>query len=96
MKVKIRTPFFETSVKNYIYGDDVLAYAKAADAASEEYDVDVLFVAPYTEIRRVRENTERLIVLAPYMDAIRPGRVSPMCCQSAEGCGRPGGSAQSQ
>ncbi len=61
-------------MKNYIYGDDVLAYAKAADAASEEYDVDVLFVAPYTEIRRVRENTERLIVLAPYMDAIRPGR----------------------
>jgi triosephosphate isomerase len=74
VKVKIRTPFFETSVKNYIYGDAVLEYAKAADAASMEYDVDVLFVAPYTEIRRVRENTERLIVLAPYMDAIRPGR----------------------
>jgi triosephosphate isomerase len=36
--------------------------------------VDVLFVAPYTEIRRVRENTEKLIVLAPYMDSIRPGR----------------------
>jgi triosephosphate isomerase len=74
VKVKIRTPFFETSVKNYIYGDAVLEYAKAADAASKEYNVDVLFVAPYTEIRRVRENTERLIVLAPYMDAIKPGR----------------------
>lgn len=74
MKVKIRTPFFETSVKNYIYGDAVLAYARAADAASKAYDVDVLFVAPYTELRRVRENTEKLIVLAPYMDAIRPGR----------------------
>lgn len=74
MKAKIRTPFFETSVKNYIYGDAVLEYAKAADAASKEYDVDVLFVAPYTEIRRVRENTDRLIVLAPYMDALRPGR----------------------
>ena len=74
MKTKIRTPFFETSVKNYIYGDAVLEYARAADAASKEYDVDVLFVAPYTEIRRVRENTDRLIVLAPYMDAIRPGR----------------------
>ena len=74
MKIKIRTPFFETSVKNYIYGDVVLEYARAADAASKEHDVDVLFVAPYTEIRRVRENTDQLIVLAPYMDAIRPGR----------------------
>ena len=74
MKIKIRTPFFETSVKNYIYGDAVLEYAKAADEASKEYDVDVLFVAPYTEIRRVRQNTDRLIVFAPYMDAIRPGR----------------------
>ena len=24
MKTKIRTPFFEVGVKNYIYGDDVL------------------------------------------------------------------------
>jgi len=74
VKVKIRTPFFETSVKNYIYGDAVLEYARAADAASTEHNVDVLFVVPYTEIRRVRENTDRLIVLAPYMDSLRPGR----------------------
>ena len=74
MKTKIRAPFFETSVKNYIYGDAVLEYARAADAASKEHDVDVLFVAPYTELRRVRENTDRLIVLAPYMDALQPGR----------------------
>ena len=74
MKAKIRPPFFETSVKNYIYGDAVLEYAQAADEAAIEFDVDVLFVPPYTEIRRVRENTQRLIVLAPYMDALRPGR----------------------
>jgi triosephosphate isomerase len=74
VKTKIRVPFFETSVKNYIYGDAVLEYARAADAASKEHDVDVLFVAPYTELRRVRENTDRLIILAPYMDALRPGR----------------------
>ncbi|MEA5077471.1 MAG: triose-phosphate isomerase [Anaerolineaceae bacterium] len=74
MKTKIRAPFFETSVKNYIYGDAVLAYAKAADAAAKEFDIDVIFVAPYTDIRRICENTDRLIVFAPYMDAIRPGR----------------------
>jgi triosephosphate isomerase len=74
MKAKIRVPFFETSVKNYIYGDAVMAYAKAADAAAKEYDIDVIFVAPYTEIRWISENTDRIMVFAPYMDALRPGR----------------------
>lgn len=73
-KVNIRTPFFETSVKNYIYGDAVLELARAADAAAVKYDVDVLFISPYTEIRRIRENCPHLIVLAPYMDTLRPGR----------------------
>lgn len=74
MKTLPKPPFFETSVKNYIYGDAVLEYAKAVDAAAVKYDVDALFIAPYTEIRRITENTERLIVLAPYMDSIRLGR----------------------
>ena len=73
-KVKIRVPFFETSVKNYIFGDAVLEMAKAAEAASVKYDVDILFISPYTEIRRLRENCQRLIILAPYMDTLRPGR----------------------
>ena len=41
MKRKIRTPYFEIGTKNYIYGDTVLEYAKAADAAAEKYDIDV-------------------------------------------------------
>ncbi len=73
-KVKIRTPFFETSVKCYIYGDAVLEMAKAADAASVKYDVDVLFIVPLLEIRRVREQCPNLIIAAPYMDTLRPGR----------------------
>ena len=74
MKPHIRTPYFEIGTKNYIYGDTVLAYAKAADAAAEKYDIDVLFIAPATEIRRIAENTKHLIILAPYMDTLRPGR----------------------
>ena len=74
MKQQIRTPFFEIGVKNYIYGDDVLALAKAADAAALRYDIDVLFIAPYVDIRRIAENCENLIVFAPYMDTLRPGR----------------------
>lgn len=74
MKRQIRTPYFEIGTKNYIYGDTVLEYALAADAAAEKYDIDVLFITPAVEIRRVVEQTKRLIVLAPYMDTLRPGR----------------------
>ncbi len=74
MKTLIRAPFFETSIKNYIYGDAVLEYAKTADFAAKEFDIDVIFVAPYTEIRRVCENTDRIMVFAPHMDALKPGR----------------------
>ena len=74
MKPTIRTPFFEVGVKNYLYGDAVLKLAKAADEAAAAYDIDVLFIAPYTDIRRVAEHTSHLIVLAPYMDTLQPGR----------------------
>lgn len=74
MKQKIRTPYFEIGVKNYVYGDEVLRLAKAADEAAERYDIDVLFICPAVEIRRVAENVKHLIVLAPYMDTLRPGR----------------------
>lgn len=74
MKRQIRTPFFEVGVKNYVYGDDVLKMALVLDELSSKYDIDVLYVVPYTEIRTVAESTKNLIVLAPYMDTLRPGR----------------------
>ena len=74
MRPRIRTPYFEIGIKNYIYGDAILELAKVADAVSEKYDIDVLFITPVTELRRVAENTKNLIVLAPYMDTLRPGR----------------------
>lgn len=74
MKPAIRVPYFEIGTKNYIYGDQLLEYAIAADKAAEKYDIDVLFICPAVEIRRVAENTKHLIVLAPYMDTLRPGR----------------------
>lgn len=73
-KVLPKAPFFETSVKNYIYGDAVYDYAKAVDEAAIKYDIDAIFIAPYTEIRRIVENTSRIFVFAPYMDTLRPGR----------------------
>lgn len=74
MKPTIRVPYFEVGTKNYVYGDQLLEYAIAADKAAEKYDIDVLFICSPVEIRRVCENTKNLIVLAPYMDTLRPGR----------------------
>jgi triosephosphate isomerase len=74
IKKKIRTPYFEVGVKNYIYGDAVFEMAKILEACSKKYDIDVLYIVPYTEIRRVAENTDNLIIIAPYMDTLRPGR----------------------
>ena len=74
MKPKIRTPYFEIGTKNYIYGETEMEYALAADRASEKYDIDDLFITPSVEIRRIAENTKHLIILAPYMDTLRPGR----------------------
>lgn len=74
MKRKVRAPYFETGTKCYIYGDQVFELAKAAEAASVKYDVDVLFIAPYVDIRRIREACPHLVILAPYMDTLQPGR----------------------
>lgn len=70
----LKPPFFEIGPKSYLYGDDVLNLALAADQASEKYDVDIIFTTPVVDIRRVAESTRFIHVFAPHMDAICPGR----------------------
>ena len=70
----IHAPFFEIGPKSYLYGDDVTALAKAADAASEKYQVDIIFTTPIVEIARVKALTKHIHVFAPHMDSLRPGR----------------------
>ncbi len=70
----LKPPFFEIGPKSYLFGDDVLSLALAADAASRKYDIDIIFTTPVVDIRRVAEATERIFVFAPHMDPIRSGR----------------------
>ena len=70
----IKAPFFEIGPKSYLYGQDVIDLAKAADAASEKYGVDIIFTTPVVEIARVKAATRRIHVFAPHMDPLRPGR----------------------
>ena len=71
---KIKAPFFEIGPKSYLWGDDILELAKAADAASEKYGVDIIFTTPVVDIRRVSEATKNIHVFAPHMDPLYPGR----------------------
>lgn len=70
----IKAPFFEIGPKSYLYGEDVLSLALAADRASEKYDVDIIFTCPVVDIRTVKQATRRIHVFAPHMDPIYPGR----------------------
>lgn len=67
-------PFFEIGPKSYLYGQDVIDLAIAADKASEKYGVDIIFTTPVVEIARVSAATHRIHVFAPHMDPLRPGR----------------------
>lgn len=70
----IKAPFFEIGPKSYLYGQDVIDLAIAADKASEKYDVDIIFTCPVAEIARVKAATKRIHVFAPHMDPLEPGR----------------------
>lgn len=70
----IKPPFFEIGPKSYLYGNDVLKLAKAADKAAARYGVDVIFTTPYANIEQVARETEHIHVFAPHMDALRTGR----------------------
>lgn len=70
----IKAPFFEIGPKSYLYGQDVIDLAIAADKASEKYSVDIIFTCPIVEIARVKAATKHIHVFAPHMDPLRPGR----------------------
>jgi triosephosphate isomerase len=70
----IKPPFFEIGPKNYLFGDQILELALAADKASEKYDVDIIFTTPYVDIRTVSEKTKKIHVFAPHMDCVSAGR----------------------
>lgn len=67
-------PFFEVGPKSYLFGEDVMSLARAADAASDEHNVRVLFTPPLVHLQAVASETRHLVVCAPHMDPIRPGR----------------------
>jgi len=71
---KIKPPFFEIGTKAYLYGEGVLALAKAADIISKKYNVSIIFDPQYVDIPKIVEETENLYVFAQHMDSLPIGR----------------------
>jgi triosephosphate isomerase len=71
---KIGTPFFICNPKSYLYGEECLDLAKAADSFAEKYGVEIFFTAPYADLAKINDNTENIIVTAQHMDPLSPGR----------------------
>lgn len=71
---KIKPPFFEIGPKAYMYGDDMVSLAKKMDEASKKYDVRIILTPQYTDIYRIAQETENVLVFAQHMDSLEVGR----------------------
>jgi triosephosphate isomerase len=74
IKHKQGKPFFEIGPKTYIYGQEAVELALAADVCSKKYDVDIIFTAQYTDIEAISHKVRYIKVYAQHMDPIYPGK----------------------
>jgi len=70
----ITPPFFEFGPKAYLYGDELLALAKHADAMSKKYKVQIIITPQYVDIGMLAHEMERGLIFAQHMDALDVGR----------------------
>jgi triosephosphate isomerase len=70
----IKPPFFEIGPKAYLYGEGMLALAKAAERASLKYDVRIIITPQYSDISMLASKTPGLLVFAQHMDPLDAGR----------------------
>ena len=72
--IKIEPPFFEIGPKAFMYGERIIKLAKAADVISKKYDVRIIITPQYSDIYRLAEETENVLIFAQHMDPITKGR----------------------
>lgn len=72
--LKAVAPFLFVNPKSYLYGEESLSLALAADKIAGETGVQIFFTAPYADLRLIAERTRYVVVTAQNMDALTPGR----------------------
>lgn len=70
----ITPPFFEIGPKAYLYGEQLLALAKQADALSEKYKVQIILTPQSVDIGMLAHEMKRVLIFAQHMDALEVGR----------------------
>lgn len=71
---QVKSPFLIVNVKSYIYDEELLKLAMAADKVAEETGLQIYFTGSYADLRLLKENTKNLVITAQSMDSLRPGR----------------------
>lgn len=71
---ELKAPVFEIGFKAYLYGDDALEVAKAADRISVDSGIPIILSPQYVDIARIASETEKLLVFAQHCDSIETGR----------------------
>ena len=74
MAFHIQAPFFEIGPKAYMYGDEALALAKAAERASIDFGITCIYTPQLTDIHYIAQNTSKLLICAQKIDPIPVGR----------------------
>lgn len=70
----VKSPFFEIGPKAYMYGERMLKLAKAADEASDKYDVRIILTVQPSDIYLLAKETKHVLIFAQHMDPISIGR----------------------
>lgn len=69
----VSPPLFVVNFKAYVYGAEALRFSREAERISRRYDVPVIVVPQVVDIVKIAEESG-LLVFAPHIDPIRPGR----------------------
>ena len=70
----ITPPFFEIGPKAYMFGPDIVALARHADALSRAHGVQVIFTPQAVDLPLVARAVETVLIFAQHMDSLPPGR----------------------
>jgi triosephosphate isomerase len=74
--ITIKPPLFELGLKGYVWGDAAVELAQVGDRLMQQYGVTILFTPQLVDVALIASNTHRVLVLAPHLDPVRPGKGS--------------------
>ena len=67
---QVNSPFLIVNVKSYLYDEELLKLARAADEVAEDTGLPIYFTCSYADLRLLKEHTRNLIITAQSMDSL--------------------------